>query len=186
MPNPRTVRKTPLFALASISADELALVGDADVEVTVGGQDHAVRPVLDEVLDGHVVGELDAGAAVGRPAGPQLLERREDLGLLQARRGRQHQPRRPGVDDDRHAVVLAELLDHRLQRRLAPAGACWAVCIEPETSIRKTRLLGGRPRGRSACRDQADPRQPVLGFHGQPATSTCTANGSSPVGGGSS
>ena len=52
--------------------DELLCVGDADVEIAVGGQDDAVGSVLDEVLGGDVVGELDAGTAVGRAAGLQL------------------------------------------------------------------------------------------------------------------
>ncbi len=64
--------------------------------------------------------------------------------------------------------------------------ACWASCIEPETSMRKTRLL----KGPLALVDRppldADPGEPVVGVPGQPAISTRTENGSSPAGAGSS
>ena len=56
-------------------------------------------------------------------------------------------PARAGVDDDRDAVALAELLDEQLQRALHAAAACCGSSIEPETSIRKTRLRGGRSSG---------------------------------------
>ena len=62
--------------------DEFILVGDADVEIAVGGQDDAVGAVLDEVLGGDVVSELDAGTAVGRAAGLQLIDGRHDSALL--------------------------------------------------------------------------------------------------------
>ena len=84
MPKPSTLRKTPLLALAWISSTSLSSLGDADVEIAVGGKDDAVGAVLDEVLGGHVVGELDAGAAVGRAAGLQLIDGRHDLGLVEA------------------------------------------------------------------------------------------------------
>ena len=58
-----------VLAFSSISRVELALAGDADVEVAVGAEDHAVDAALDEVLAGDLVGELDARAAVGRAAG---------------------------------------------------------------------------------------------------------------------
>ena len=49
MPKPSTVRKTPLLRFSSIRRVEVALAGDADVEVAVGGEDHAVGAALDEV-----------------------------------------------------------------------------------------------------------------------------------------
>ena len=36
MPKPSTVRNTPLLRFSSIRRDELASLGDADVEVAVG------------------------------------------------------------------------------------------------------------------------------------------------------
>src|SRR5262249_4535871 len=59
--------------------------------------------------------------------------------------------------------------------------------IEPETSMRKTRLLGGRrdwSMGFAAIPTRANR---FLAFHGQAATSTCTAKGSAlEAGGGAS
>ena len=89
-----------------------------DVQVAIGGPDHAVRAVLDEVGCGHVIGELDARPAVSRTAGSQLLDGREDLGLVQARLRGQHQSRGTRVDDDRDPVVLVELLDELRQTPL--------------------------------------------------------------------
>ena len=74
-------------------------------------------PPLMKLLARHLVGELDARAAVGRAAGLEPVERGEDRCLAVAGRRRQHQARCAGVDDDRDAVVLAELLDEQLQRR---------------------------------------------------------------------
>ena len=105
MPKPSTVRNTLLLALASISLSVFAL-GDADVEIAVGGQDDAVGAVLDEVLGRDVVGELDARAAVGRALGASwsILEGSRPCGRTRSRRGT---TRGAGVDDDRHPVLGA-------------------------------------------------------------------------------
>ena len=47
-----------------------------------GGNAYRGNAVWNEVLGGDVIGELDAGAAVGRAPGPQLLDRRQDLRLV--------------------------------------------------------------------------------------------------------
>ena len=54
---------------------EVGRVGDADVEVAVGREDHAVDAALDLVLLGELIGELDALGAGGRAAGPEVVER---------------------------------------------------------------------------------------------------------------
>ena len=116
MPKPSIVRKTPLSGLLLDEADQIALVRDADVEVAVGGQDHAVDAALDEVRLGRLVGELDARAAVGRAAGAQPIEGREDpFAFARGRRG-QDEALRAGVDDDGDAV---------LGRRARGRGASW-------------------------------------------------------------
>ena len=67
-------------------------------------------------------------------------------------------PAAPGVDDDRHAVVLVELLDEHAAAPCFTSGSLFGSFIEPDTSIRNTRLRGGaslagdapRPAGRCA------------------------------------
>ena len=149
MPNPKHAQEDAALGLALDQPDQLVLAGHADVEVAVGGQDDAVRALLDEVLDRGVIGELEPRAAVGRAAGLEALERREDLGLLVAGRGGEHQARRPRVDDDRHTVVLAELLDQPLQRRLITSGSLFG--LRPSSPRRRSgrrgcSAAGGRSR----------------------------------------
>ena len=75
-------------------------------------------PPLMKFCDGDVVGELDARAAVGRAAGLQLLDApRGSRPCAGTRSSGRTRPDAAGVDDDRDAVVLAELLDQQLQRR---------------------------------------------------------------------
>src|SRR4029453_19587380 len=56
------------LALLFDQTDQLILAGHADVEVAVGGQDHAVHAAADELLAGKAVGQRDAGPAVGAAA----------------------------------------------------------------------------------------------------------------------
>ena len=165
MPKPRTLRKTPLLAFASMSSDQLVVVRHADVEVAVGGQDDAVGPLRDEVLDGLVVGELDARAAVGRAPGLQLVDGREDLGLAEARGGGEHQARGAGVDDDRHPVVLAQLLDQHPHPLLDEGQLVGLVHrardVDQEDEVARRPLLVG-----DGTAHQADPGEAVLRIPG--------------------
>ena len=175
MPKPSTLRKTPLLALASIRRISSSSSGDADVEIAVGGQDDAVGAVLDEVLGGDVVGELNARAAVGRAAGAQLVDGREDLRLVDARRRGQHQPRCAGVDDDGDLVVLAELLDQPLEaplhqrqlvglvassrRRRPGRRGCWAAAAPGRWAWRRCRCgRAGAGRSTGSRRPRHAPR----------------------------
>jgi len=63
-------QKHTALGLGFDQSDQLFLIRDADVEIAVRGQNYSVRAVLDEVLGGDVVRELDARAAVGRAARP--------------------------------------------------------------------------------------------------------------------
>src|SRR5262249_56785820 len=91
-------------------ADQVAIVGDADVEIAIGREDDPVGPFLDEVLGGNIIRELDARSSVGRPAGTKSLDRVKDFRFLEARRRRKHHARGTGVYDDSNLIVLAELL----------------------------------------------------------------------------
>ena len=175
MPKPSTLRKTPLLALASISLVSSSSLGDADVEVAVGGQDDAVGAVLDEVLGGDVVGELDARRrrwSSRRPASCSM--RREDLGLVVARASRagpgprRRRRRRSPPGRSRRAARPAAAATH------FTSGSLLASAIEPETSIRKTRLLGGRSFWSIGLPAMPIRASRCSAFQGQPATSTWT------------
>jgi hypothetical protein len=101
-----------------------------------------LTPPSTERLLRHRVSEADAVAAVGAAAGIEPVERGEDLVVLVARRGRQHQPGATGVDHHRHAVLAAQLR-HQLAQRLFDQRQLVGSSIEPEVSIRNTRLAGG-------------------------------------------
>ena len=102
-------------ALMFDQLDEIVVVGNADVEVAVGGEDDAVDALGDEVLAGLRVGEGDAGPAVGRPAGLEVVDRTEDRLLVGAGGRRQHQARGAGVGDHRDPVAGVHVLDQQAQ-----------------------------------------------------------------------
>ena len=145
MPKPSTLRNTPLLAFSSISRTSSPRSGDADVEVAVGGEDHAVRAPLDEVAGGRCRRRARCPAPpLVEPPACEVVRCAERIicFLSQGVEGK-HQARGPGVDDDGHAVVLAEFVRPAAAAVLT-SGSLLGCCIEPETSTRKTRLLSGR------------------------------------------
>ncbi len=97
---------------------QVVQAGHADVEVTIGGQDHPVDAAFDEMLGRDVVSLLDAAGTVGRAAGLQAIDGVQDCAPVAAGRGRQGQAGLAGVGDDRHAVARPQLLDQHGQRLL--------------------------------------------------------------------
>ncbi len=63
-----------------------------------------------------LIGELDPCAAVGGTAGFKTVDRFENRLLAVAAGRRQHQAGAAGVDDDRHAVAVAEFTREQLER----------------------------------------------------------------------
>ena len=59
------------------------------------------------------------------------------------------------------------------------SGSLFGSSIEPETSTRNTRLLGGRRDWSIGLAAMPMRASRCSAFHGQPAISTCTANGCS-------
>jgi len=88
-------------------------VGDAHVEIAVGGEEDAVHPVLDEALPRDFVGQLEPRAACGRAARLQLIERGADQALVVGRW--KDQPRRAGIDHDRDTVLGFQFLSQSHQ-----------------------------------------------------------------------
>ncbi len=82
MPNAEHAQEDAALRLRLDQLDEFLFVLDADVEVAIGRQDDAVGAVFDEMLGGHVVRKLNAGPAVGRAAGLQLVDGRHDVRAL--------------------------------------------------------------------------------------------------------
>ncbi len=96
--------------------DQPALIGDADVEIAVRAEDHAVDAALDEVVGvgGDLVGGLDPACPVGAAAGLEGVNGGDDQFLAVAA-GRGHvKADAVGVDDDRDAVVLVQPCDEHL------------------------------------------------------------------------
>ena len=162
-PEAQNAEENATFRLGRDQFDQFVVLGDADIEIAVGGQDDAVRALLDEVAGGHVIGELDAGPAVGRAARAQLLDRRENLRLVQARGGREDQPRGAGVDDHRDLVVLAELLDQALQAPLHQRELVGL--LHRAGDVDEEHEVAGGPAGLvDRLRGDPDPRQAVPGI----------------------
>jgi len=100
-----------LLALLLDEAGHLGVAGGAHVEVAVGGEDHPVVSALDVVLGGDAIRQSDARSPGGGATGLEVVDGLEDRRPVAARRGGKHEPGRSGVDDDRHAVLLTELID---------------------------------------------------------------------------
>ncbi len=74
-------------ACLALGCDELhqrAVIGGADVEVAVGGEQDSVDAPLDERLFRELVGEVNALAAVGAAARFELVQRLLDLSMVGA------------------------------------------------------------------------------------------------------
>ena len=95
-------------------AFQVCRTGDANIKIAVGAEDDAIDGALDEVLLSDLISELDAGAAGGRAARLKLVERGDDFRLIGAGRALKREPLAGGVDDDRDAVVLAQLAGESL------------------------------------------------------------------------
>ena len=59
--------------------DQLVALGDAKVEITVGGQDDPVDAILVEMVGRDLVGDPDSVAGVGAAGGLKLIDLGEDL-----------------------------------------------------------------------------------------------------------
>ena len=167
-------------APVSMKPLQIVVVGDADIEVAVGGQHHAVDAVLDEGLLGKLVGLADARLAGGRAARRQIVDGRQDLAPSRWPWSAQHRAGIAGIGDDRHRVVGPELVDQQPEGRLAAAAACSA---RPSSPTRRS----GRPDWPCGCSVglTSKPLMPicislVLAFHGVGMTLTVELNGSRP------
>ena len=92
-------------------ADQLALTGGSDVEITIGGENHTIIGLRVELLAGDAVGQFDALGPGGGAAGTQLINGLQQCGLLLTRGGRQGQARLSGIGDDGDRIVRIELFD---------------------------------------------------------------------------
>src|SRR5262245_51701258 len=62
--------------------DQVALIGDADVEIAVGAKNDAIKTAADDVSLGDFVSEKNSTAAVGRALGIQRVDHLADLSFL--------------------------------------------------------------------------------------------------------
>ena len=90
---------------------------DADVEVAVRAQDHAVDASSNKIIAGQIVSQLNTLAAIGGTAGVQIADGLQDQFLFVAACPLQYATCRTGIDGHRNFVILAQLFDehpHRL------------------------------------------------------------------------
>src|SRR5207249_3672261 len=87
---PKHGEKHTGLSFALDQTKQLAITGDADVEITVGRENHSIVGRRDEAVSGDLVGELDPGAASRRTARLELVDRRADRFLIAPRSRRQH------------------------------------------------------------------------------------------------
>ena len=175
------VRKMSRCRFSSISFCSSSIDRDADVEVAVGGEDHAVVAVLDEVLLAPLCTPARSRRAPAvEPPACRRVERGEDRRLVGAGGRRQHDARRAGVDDDGHACPRraagrraggsADLISG------SRSGGCHrAGDVEQEDEVVR-RHLPLVEIAAPGCRCAAGGASV---FHGQPATSVVMENGSS-------
>src|SRR5262245_5979163 len=84
---PEHAQKNTALGLCRDQLDQRVVVRDSNVEITVRGQNHTIRAILDEALGGDVIGELNSRGAVRRAAGVKIVDGRTDRGSLDARSG---------------------------------------------------------------------------------------------------
>jgi len=92
--------------------------GAAAVEVAVGGEDHAVDAARNEALLRALVGEVEAGGAVGAAAGLERVDGVLDGAAARHGRGRKRDSGAPRVSDDGDAVARFELIEQQEERAL--------------------------------------------------------------------
>ena len=98
------------FAFFGHHAAQGVEIGNAHVEIAVGGEQDAVDAVADIGALGGLVGLLDGVFAGGGAACPQAVERGEDFLPLVARGGRQHDLVAVGIGNEGDAVLGAGLV----------------------------------------------------------------------------
>ena len=103
------------ITLALDHRDERVLIRHADIEIAIGGEDHAVDAAFDEIGARGGVGEPQTVAACGRTSGGEPVERGADLARIAGRF--EHEARRPRIDHDRHAVARGQFAAEPGQRR---------------------------------------------------------------------
>ena len=183
VPTPSTDRKTPRLALLLDQPHERVLAGDADVEVAVGGQDHAVDAAVDEVLARRSGRRAGCRAApLVEPPASQVGDRAGDRRLVgrqawTAARGRWRRRRR------RSRRGRAR----RARSRACACALCTSGSLSAGSSSRTRRAGTPGCAGRARAAGARAAWMPIsasrcAGFHGHAATSVVMANGSSPSG----
>ena len=103
-------KRNAAFAFFGHHAAQGVEIGDAHVEIAVGGEQNAVDAVADIGALGGLVGLLDGVFACGGAACPQAVERGEDFLPLVAGSGRQHDFVAVGIGNEGDAVLGAGLV----------------------------------------------------------------------------
>src|SRR5439155_9583499 len=94
--------------------NQVSLVCDTDIEVTIPGKDHSIRSTRDVVRCRKAVCELNARRTIRRTARFEIVERAENVILPVARRWRKNHSGCSRINNHRYAIVLSQLLREHL------------------------------------------------------------------------
>ena len=168
----------PVLRFSSIRSTSASKLVDADVEVAVGRQDHAVEPPSMKVCSRQRVGELRCPRrrwSSRRPAGGRARRGSSLVRCPASARAPRRRCRRRRRSTTRSS--RAELVDQQLQRGLHAAAACPALHragdVDQEHQVARRRRSRLRLRS-PGCRRAA---AAVFGFHGARRLGRRRANG---------
>ncbi len=89
--------------------DQVSIVGNTNIEITIRTKNNAVRTTWNEIVDGHFIGQPDTRSAVCRTRRFQTIDRLEnDLFAMPPSRNQRYS-RVSGVGDNGNPVVLSQL-----------------------------------------------------------------------------
>ena len=106
------------FGLLLDQLHQFVVLGDAHVQVAVGGQDDSIGALFDKMLGSLLVGQLDAGRTVRGTAGREGVDGVQNRLLVLAVGRFELQAGVSGVGHDGHSIVLGELINQERHRLL--------------------------------------------------------------------
>ena len=141
----------------------------AHVEIAIGGQNDPADLVFFRHSCRHGIGLFQPALSIGRPTRPKVRNGLQD-GLAVGCRGRfQHQPGRPGIGDNRHLIIRAQVIQHEpeglLQQRQFRRFVHRPGGVDQEHQVQRVAVGDGGHLPLNADADQLGVRVPGGGHH---------------------